>query len=158
MSPFDNPFGPDDPVRRALWEAHMRVDIDAFIAGDWDAVADDFDAATFMAMDAHFSSDPAAWTIGFPDLASYRATWLRMSVETLEKADRQRLRAALFAGARIKRIDFSGNDTAILHKVFDGRLPLKHGGEEAYAWQSVFTLRKLADTWKVTSFVGYMAP
>ena len=76
--------------------------------------------------------------------------------ETRQKADMQRLRRALFAGAKIRRIDFYADDTAILHKVFNGRLPLKGGGEEPYRWQSVFTLRKRDGLWKVVSFVGYM--
>ncbi|UYV37880.1 glycosyltransferase [Rhodobacteraceae bacterium D3-12] len=156
MSPFDNPFPPNDTDRHALWEAHMRVDIDAFIAADWDAVVDDFDTANFFAIDAGFSDDPADWTVGFPTLAAYRDTWLRSSAETREKADMQNLRHALFSGAKIKRIDFYPDHTAIMHKVFDGNLPLKDGTIEPYAWQSVFTLRKIAGSWKIISFVGYM--
>ena len=156
MRPFDNPFARADADRHALWEAHMRVDIDAFIAADWDAVARDFDAANFIAIDAGYSRDPADWRVGFANLAAYRDSWLRMSAETRQKADMQRLRRALFAGAKIRRIDFYADDTAILHKVFNGRLPLKGGGEEPYRWQSVFTLRKRDGLWKVVSFVGYM--
>lgn len=156
MGPFENPFARDDTDRHALWEAHMRVDIDAFIAADWEAVAADFDAENFIALDAGHSNDPAKWTVGFPNLATYRDTWLRMSAETREKADPSTVRAALFGGARIKRIDFFEEDTAIMHKVFDGQLPLKDGTSEPYAWQSVFTLRKRSGVWKVISFVGYM--
>ena len=156
MTPTENPFPPDDPERRAIWEAHMRLDIDAFIAGDWDAVAPDFDAERFIAIDARHSSDPADWTVGFPDLAAYRDTWLRMSARTRDRADPDRLREAMFAGARVKRIDFADDGTCILHKVFDGRTPLRNGGEEPYGWQSVFTLRKSGGRWKVCSFVGYL--
>lgn len=157
MGSFDNPFAPEDTERHAMWETHMRADIDAFIAADWDAVAGDFDAERFFAIDAGFSDDPTDWTVGFPNLATYRDTWLRMSAETRQKADKQKLRQALFDGAKIKRIDFYEGDTAILHKVFDGCLPLKNGSEEPYGWQSVFTLRKIGSAWKVTSFVGYMS-
>ena len=157
MNPFDNPFPKTDKERHALWEAHMRVDIDAFIAGDWDAVADDFDASSFCALHGNNSDNPADWTIGFPNLSAYRDTWLRMSDETKRKANPDLLRKALFSGARIQRLDFFDGDTAIIHKVFDGRLPLKDGGSEPYSWQSVFTLRKLDQKWKVVSFVGYMA-
>lgn len=156
MSPTQNPFSPDDRERHAIWEAHMRVDIDAFIAGDWDACAADFDAENFVALDAGSSSDPAGWTVGFPDLGAYRETWLAMSAETRAKADPGKLRDALFAGARIKRIAFGSPTAAVMHKVFDGRLPLRNGEEEPYAWQSVFTLRKIDGRWKVVSFVGYL--
>ena len=134
----------------------MRADIDAFIAGDWSAVAEDFDAQAFQAIDAGFSTDPADWTIGFPNLDAYRDRWLEMSADTRSKADPARLREAMFRGARIARIDFYDGGTAILHKVFDGATPLMDGSEEAYAWQSVFTLRRADAGWKIVSFVGYM--
>ncbi len=156
MRPCDNPFDPADAVRHALWERHMRVDIDAFITGDWSAVEDDFDAEVFYALDAGYSDDPANWTVGFPDLATYRDRWLEMSAQTRAQADPTRLRDAMFAGARIARIDFYGPDNAILHKVFDGRMPFRDGGEEPYGWQSVFTLKRRAEGWKIVSFIGYM--
>ncbi|NIZ11899.1 hypothetical protein [Phaeobacter sp. HF9A] len=156
MSPFDNPFPASDAQRRSLWEAHMRIDIDAFIAGDWDAVAPYFDAERFIALDAGGAQTPADWTIGFPDLAAYRTSWLEQSQQTLAKADPEQLRQALFSGAEIARIDFYGGDTAILHKVFDGKLPLRDGSHEPYSWQSVFTLRKSGGDWKIVSFVGYL--
>ncbi len=138
MTPTENPFDPADPLRHHLWERHIRADIDAFIAGDWDAVAVDFDEAAFQAIDAGFSPDPADWTIGFPTLAAYRDRWLEMSAETRATADPDRLRDAMFAGVRLAR-------------------PLKDGQEDPYAWQSVFTLRLREGAWKITSFVGYMA-
>ncbi|WP_299356486.1 hypothetical protein [uncultured Shimia sp.] len=156
MSYDDNPFSHEDPERHALWEAHMRNDIDAFLRSDWDAVAKDFDADTFMAIDAAFDSDPQKWTIGFPSLSSYRDTWLKMSAETLAKADPDKLRQAMFQGANIVRIDFFENETVLLHKRFDGQLPLRDGTQEPYGWQSVFTLRKICEQWKIVYFVGYM--
>ncbi|WP_370274335.1 hypothetical protein [Pseudooceanicola nitratireducens] len=157
MTPTENPFNPADPLRHHLWERHIRADIDAFIAGDWGAVAGDFDEAAFQAIDAGFSPDPADWTIGFPTLAAYRDRWLEMSAQTRATADPDRLRDAMFAGVRLARIDVYDGDMAILHKVFDGVTPLKDGQEDPYAWQSVFTLRLREGAWKITSFVGYMA-
>lgn len=158
MSPFDNPFDSDaDPVRHALWERHMRADIDAFLAGDWAAVEDDFDAARFIALDAGGSRDPLQWTVGFPNLPAYRDRWLEMSALTRERADPDKLRRAMFEGARIARIDFYAGGTALLHKVFDGALPLRDGTREHYSWQSVFTLvREEGGNWKIVSFVGYL--
>lgn len=153
---YPNPFPASDPLRHALWETHMRQDIEAFLRGDWEAVAGDFDEQSFVAIDAGRQADPAQWTIGFPSLAAYRDTWLRMSAETIAKADPEKLKAAMFAGARIARIDFYGPDTALLHKRFNGLLPLRDGGEEPYSWQSVFTLRNTAAGWKIVSFVGYL--
>ncbi len=134
----------------------MRNDIDAFLRGDWSAVANDFDAERFIALDAGGSADPRDWTVGFPNLDAYRASWLEQSLQTRAKADPERLRAALFSGARIARIEFSNGNTAILHKVFDGQLPLRDGTEEPYGWQSVFTLQKAGGSWKIVNFVGYL--
>jgi hypothetical protein len=156
MRPDQNPFPPEDAERHALWQAHMFNDIEAFLRADWDAVKDDFDAETFVAIDARFQSDPALWQVGFPDLDAYRRAWLHQAGVTAQKADPDRLREALFRGARIARIDFFEKGTAILHKVFDGQLPLRNGDTEAYAWQSVFTLRKRDGAWKIQSFVGYI--
>lgn len=59
MQSEKNPFPPDDTDRHALWETHMRNDIEAFLRADWKAVADNFDADNFVAIDAAFQSDPA---------------------------------------------------------------------------------------------------
>ena len=156
MTPDLNPFPAEDAERHALWQAHMFNDIEAFLRADWDAVKGDFDAETFMAIDARFQADPALWQIGFPDLDAYRRTWLHQAEVTRAKADPARVRDALFRGARISRIDFGEGGTALLHKVFDGALPLKDGSTETYGWQSVFTLRKRDGAWKIQSFVGYI--
>ena len=156
MTSFDNPFAPDDVDRHYLWDRHMRADIEAFLAGDWSAVAGDFDAENFFALDAGFFDDPANWRMGFPTLAAYRDRWLQMSALTRERADPEKLRHAMYAGAKIARIDFEGENAAILHKVFDGALPLRDGTLEPYGWQSVFTLRRRDGQWRIVSFVGYL--
>lgn len=155
--PAQNPFPATDALRHLLWERHIRTDIDAFIAGDWAQVADDFDADRFCALDARHRSDPAQWTVGFPDLAAYRDAWLEQSRITRDRADPARLRAALLSGARLARVERNG-DTLMMHKVFDGALPLRDDTVEPYGWQSLFTLRRTAGAWKIVSFVGYLPP
>ncbi len=156
--PAQNPFPTSDTLRHALWEQHIKVDIDAFIAGDWSRVADDFDDDRFFALDAKRHSDPARWQVGFPDLAAYRDQWLKQSAVTREKADPAKLRHALLSGAKLARVDQTGDDMLLMHKVFNGALPLRDGSLEPYGWQSLFTLRRSGTAWKIVSFVGYLPP
>ena len=156
MKPDQNPFSPEDTDRHQLWDAHIRNDIEAFLRSDWQAVAGDFDEAAFVALDAGRDPDPVKWQIGFPTLAHYRDVWLRQSEVTRDRADPEKLRDAMYAGVRLARIDFYPGGRALLHKQFDGHLPLKDGTTEPYGWQSLFTLRKGNDGWKIISFVGYL--
>lgn len=151
-----NPFPSTDPTRAAIWDMHIRDDIDAFIAGDWSAIEDTFVSDGFIALDANRSSTPGDWRIAFHSLDAYRDEWLRQSQDTLTKANPETLRTALFDGTSAQRIDFYQGDTAILHKRFDGVLPLRDGRSERFQWQSVFTLRQVDSVWKVVSFVGYL--
>ena len=42
MSVFINPFNPIDPDRYQIWDMLVQRDIEAFIANDWEQVANDF--------------------------------------------------------------------------------------------------------------------
>lgn len=157
-SPAENPYPASDALRHALWEQHIKTDIDAFIAGDWSRVAADFDAARFCALDAGRSADPADWTVGFPTLEAYKNTWLAQSKVTKERADPALLRDALLAGASLAKVTQTGPDALVMLKSFDGALPLKDGTFEPYGWQSLFTLRLVQQDWKIVSFIGYLPP
>ena len=61
-----NPFDEElDPERASLWEMLVARDNEAFAAGDWAPVADDFWGDRFEGVSAHGSSDPAAWTLAW---------------------------------------------------------------------------------------------
>lgn len=137
-------------------DRHIRADIESFLAQDWSQVAEDFDAARFIALNANGSNDPAAWTIAYPDLDAYRDDWLRQSRETIARADPALLRDALFAGAKLAQLRQTTPGVALMLKTFNGTLPLRDGGSEPYSWQSLFTLHLQGDAWKITSFVGYL--
>ena len=57
MSLYKNPF-PNDPDRHAIWEMLVERDIRAFVAQDWDMVADDFTSEGFMGIDGRSLSNP----------------------------------------------------------------------------------------------------
>lgn len=157
-NPAENPFPATDALRHALWEQHIKTDIDAFIAGDWSQVAADFDADRFCALDAGRSANPADWTVGFPTLEAYKNTWLAQSKVTRERADPAVLRDALLSGASLAKVTQTGLDALVMLKSFDGALPLKDGTSEPYGWQSLFTLRRVQQDWKIVSFIGYLPP
>ena len=72
-----NPFDATaDAERHAIWERLVRADCEAFVAGDWSMIERDFDAGGFEGIRCNGSADPARWELAFPDLASYRASWL----------------------------------------------------------------------------------
>lgn len=157
-NPAENPFPSSDTLRHALWEQHIKTDIDAFIAGDWSQVAADFDADRFCALDAGRSANPVDWTVGFPTLEAYKNTWLAQSKVTRERADPAVLRNALLSGASLAKVTQTGPDALVMLKSFDGALPLKDGTSEPYGWQSLFTLRRVQQDWKIVSFIGYLPP
>ena len=153
---FDrNPFPPGDPDRHALWEMLVRRDIDAFLAGDWSMVKDDFIAESFFGMHAHFLSDADAWRLQFPTLDSYRDEWQRQSRETAASEFAEPLREALFRITNMRDIDVFG-DRAVLHKKFNGSIARPGGAAERLNWQTLYFCRRVDGRWKIAGFVGYM--
>jgi hypothetical protein len=156
MMDFDrNPFPPGDPDRHALWEMLVRRDIDAFLAGDWPMVEDDFIAESFFGMHAHFLSDADAWRLQFPTLDSYRDEWQRQSRETAASEFAEPLRDALFRITNMRDIDVFG-DRAVLHKKFNGSIARPGGAAERLNWQTLYFCRRVDGRWKIAGFVGYM--
>ena len=82
MTYDENPFPEADGDRHAIWEMLMRRDFEAFLAQGWAMVEDDFIAEGFFGLHAHGRSNPDSWKLGFPNLAAYRAEWLRQAAET----------------------------------------------------------------------------
>lgn len=153
---FDkNPFPEGDADRHELWEMLVRRDIDAFLAQDWSMVEDDFVAASFFGMHAHFLNDADAWRLQFPRLEVYRDEWLRQARETAAAEFAEPLRPALFRITNMRDIDVDG-DRAVLHKKFNGSIAKPGGAVERLNWQTLYFCSKIDGRWRITGFVGYM--
>lgn len=153
---FDkNPFPEGDADRHELWEMLVRRDIDAFLAQDWSMVEDDFVAASFFGMHAHFLNDADAWRLQFPRLEVYRDEWLRQARETAATEFAEPLRPALFRITNMRDIDVDG-DRAVLHKKFNGSIAKPGGAVERLNWQTLYFCSKIDGRWRITGFVGYM--
>jgi len=152
INPFDH--GSD---RHTLWEMLVRRDIDAFLAVDWAAVEADFAAEAFFAVDARFQGNPDQWTLGFPDLDSYRDCWLAQAREFAATEWAEDVRAALFDATDLTRIEVRG-EVALLHKKFDGSLKRADGGVVPLRWITLYHCRKTGGRWRITGFTGFLPP
>lgn len=156
-SPRRNPFDQArDPERAALWEMLVARDNEAFVAEDWGPVADDFWEERFEGISANGSSDPAAWTLGYPTLDAYRRDWLRMAAEFLRTplADGDHL-GLLYAMTSLDRFEFDG-DRLLVWKRFRAEAPLEGGADLSIAMQSIFRLHRDGGRWRIVGFVGYL--
>lgn len=160
-----NPFAGADPDRAAIWDMLVYRDIGAYLAVDWEAVADDFLSDEFFGIDAGKSRNADRWKPLFSSLDAYRDVWLAQARETRENADPDRVRAALFALTTLTQIDIDGG-FAIAHKKFDGRVPNRDGRAERLQWQTHYYCKKVpgkkvpgkkaAAAWKIRGFTGYL--
>lgn len=155
-----NPFAGADPDRAAIWDMLVYRDIDAYLAVDWEAVADDFLSDEFFGIDAGKSRNADRWKPLFSSLDAYRDVWLAQARETREKADPDAVRAALFALTTLTQIDIDGG-FALAHKKFDGRVPNRDGRTERLQWQTHYYCKKVpgkkaAAAWKIRGFTGYL--
>lgn len=156
MTDYDAPpFDASDQDRLEIWRMLVERDTDAFLRGDWNAIADDFAATEFFGLDARHRADPREWQFNFPSLAAYRAEWLRQAAESARTADPARARAAAFAATSLRDIEIRG-DVALARKQFDGALPHRDGGSTRLHWQTLYVCRRLEGRWKIASFVGYL--
>lgn len=155
MSIYHNPFPPDDPDRRALWEMLVARDIEAFVRQDWGMVADDFIEQGFMGVDGRGQGNPDGWRLSFPTLAHYRDSWLRDAREMAGRVQIDALRQAVYAATSLLDIEISG-DAALLHKKFDGEIITDSGERVRMLWQTLYQCRKVNGVWKIAGFVGYL--
>lgn len=157
MNPFD---ATTDAERHAIWERLVRADNEAFIAGDWSMIETDFDTECFEGIRCANSSNPDHWQIAFPDLESYRVSWLGASRQFLAKrfAAGVTAREAIFARTHMNEIHIVG-DRALCHKKFHGVIPLADSSVLGDARQSLFRLHRRADSpwgWKIVGFLGQL--
>lgn len=157
--PFENPFPPAEVDRHAIWQMLVPRDIDAFVAADWGAVADDFIEANFTGVSGNFQPQPDGYTLAFPTLAAYRTEWLRQAAEfgaaQAAGAFAGDPRAGIYAATRLEQIEITG-DAALVRKKFDGRLAKSDGSFDRLNWQTLYICRKDGGRWKIAGFVGYL--
>lgn len=157
--PFSNPFPASDTDRTAIWDMLVPRDIDAFIAADWSAVAEDFIAENFTGVSGHFQDDPNKFDLAYPTLDAYRADWLKQAQEFGVGHDAGVYagdpRTGIFNATRLEEIEITG-DTALVRKKFDGHLARTDGPDERMNWQTLYWCRRQNGRWKIAGFVGYL--
>lgn len=156
MTAYDrNPFAGADPDRAAIWDMLVYRDIDAYLAVDWEAVADDFLSDEFFGIDAGKSRNADRWKPLFSSLDAYRDVWIAQARKTRENADPDTVRAALFALTTLTQIDIDGA-FALAHKKFDGGVQNRDGRTERLQWQTHYYCKKAPAAWKICGFTGYL--
>ena len=149
-----NPF-PENSDRWEIWNMLVDRDIKAFIAADWDMVADDFIEENFMGINGDKQANPDGWTLGFPDLASYREEWLRQAREFQKMEWAEDIEAAFFRTTHMRDIEIAG-DSALVHKKFIGSITKSDGDKVPTEWQTLYRCRKINGNWKIAGFLGYI--
>ncbi|MBL4785354.1 MAG: hypothetical protein JKY49_07985 [Cohaesibacteraceae bacterium] len=156
MSNYDiNPFPSTDNDRYAIWEMLVLRDIDAFLQQDWSMVADDFIEAEFIGIHGQNTDNPDHWTLGYPDLGSYKAEWLRQAEAFAGEKFNDDPREAIHYATLLRDIEISGY-RALVHKKFDGHITKADGTKDILNWQTVYYCKKLNGRWKITGFTGYL--
>src|SRR4051794_26518042 len=152
-----NPFNPQtDPARHEIWQRLVAADCEAFATGDWSMIEDDFDAEVFEGVRCSGSTNPDDWKIVFPDLASYRESWLAAATEFHERkfATVSHLEA-LLTRTHLDEIDIHG-DRALAHKKFYGKVLNADGSVLADRRRTLFRLHRGPDGWKIVGFFGQL--
>jgi hypothetical protein len=153
MNPFDRGTDPD---RHTIWQRLVAVDCEAFALGDWSMIEDDFDAEVFEGVRCFQSGNPDDWRIVFPDLASYRESWLAASAQfRARKFAKLSHLDALLARTHLDEIDIAG-DRALAHKKFFGDVELADGSLLADRRQTLFRLHRRGGLWKIVGFFGQL--
>ena len=150
-----NPFPTSDKDRYAIWEMLVDRDIKAFIGQDWSMVANDFVEENFMGIDAGRLGNPDGWRLSYPDLADYKAEWLRQAKLFSETEWAEGPTEALFRNTVLRDIDIN-DDSALVHKKFFGGITMKDGTFAPTEWQTLYRCRKVDGQWKIVGFTGYM--
>ena len=150
-----NPFSGSDVDRAEIWDMLVLRDINAFVAADWSQVADDFDVAAFFGVDGGKVANPDEWTLGFPDLDTYRNEWLRQAEDFAATAFAEDARAAIFNATDLSAIEIKGA-RAIAHKKFDGTIKKADGSTDRLLWQTLYFCVRKEGRWKISGFAGYL--
>ena len=155
MSQFINPFNKQDLDRYSIWEMLIKRDIEAFIKNDWEAIAGDFIEEGFMGIDAQSSDNPDSWKVAFPNLKLYQQFWLDESATFSGTDWEDDPQQKLYEATTLRDIDIA-EDSALVHKKFNGAIRKKDGRTELLNWQTLYRCRKVKGEWKITGFTGFL--
>jgi hypothetical protein len=156
MTEPTNPYSEAHAEQRYIWQRLIIADSEAFAAGDWEPIADDFDAERFEGLRAMNSFHPMDWQIVFPNLQSYREHWLNCSGEfRARKFIGCTPLEALYHRCSISRIVVN-DDRALAIKKFAGRLQCEDGTGIAGDRQTVYRLHRIENRWKIVGFLGFL--
>lgn len=122
-------------------------DIAAYVAQDWDAVADDFDADAFV---GYVRRGDVPMSIAFSELDQYRDDWLGGAAELLKGTTPEALSADLHGASKIADVAVSGK-WALVRKEFDG-----HAGADRtrLEWTTYYHCRKDPGRWRIVGFTA----
>ena len=151
----ENPFPPNDPDRRYLWDMLVTRDIKAFVSQDWDMVKNDFVSEGFMGIDAGKQHDVDKWELKYPNLEAYKKEWLSQAKDFSEMELIDDKEDAFHRITELRDIEIR-EDVALLHKKFSGPFNIKDGAEIPTDWRTLYRCRKVDGTWKIIGFTGYM--
>ena len=157
-----NPFHAiTDRERYVIWERLVRVDSEAFVAGDWSMIEGDFDRDHFEGLRCGNSADPKNWHVAFADVDAYRDSWLDASRQFRAKkfANGVTHRQAIFARTHLTQIELAGG-RALCHKQFHGEVKLADGSSlGGGSRQTLFRLHRQKDSswgWRIVGFLGQL--
>jgi enamine deaminase RidA (YjgF/YER057c/UK114 family) len=153
--PDTNPFPPADEARHAIWEMLVRRDIEAFVAGDWEAHFKDFAPDIFFGIDARFSDNPDSWRVTYADIARYREAWLSGAQDLKGRISDEDLRRSIFGLTTLRDIEIMG-EFALARKKFDGGIRLNDGSSVTLRWQTQYFCRRVDGRWRIAGFLGYL--
>jgi hypothetical protein len=149
MNPFDRERDPD---RHEIWVRLVTADCEAFASGDWTRIEPDFDDKTFEGVCCFHSMNPGDWKVVFPDLASYRDSWLAASTEFRAKKFAKLSHVeALLARTHLDEIDVRG-DRALAHKKSYGEVLLADGSILADRRQTLYRMHRQGARWRIVGF------
>lgn len=153
MNPFDCR---SDPDRYEIWQRLVEADCEAFASGNWAMIEPDFDAESFEGIRCSHSVNPDNWQVVFPDLLSYRDSWLAAAKEFRDQkfATVTHLEALLLR-THLNKIDIHG-DRALAHKKFVGEVQFEDGSVLDDRRQTLFRLHRRGGQWKIVGFLGQL--
>lgn len=152
---IENPFLNKDKEHAKIWEMLLKRDIQAFKDCNWEHIQNDFLEDRFFGINAKFTNDPTQWSLTFPTLRQYKACWLKQAHESARKEYYEPLNYSLHKVSYLDKIEIQENKAAVWKK-FNGTIKLKDGTEEKLDWQTIYICEKSENSWKITSFVGYL--
>ena len=150
----DNPY-PINSEEFLIWEVLIKNDFEGFLNCSWEMVADDYIEDGFFGIDFGKSELPSQWKLEFPSLDMYTKKWLADSNDFQNNNFSADPRSNLYESCSLVNIQIT-DTSALVHKLFNGNIPIQGGTLLSLNWLSLFLLRKHYGKWRIAGFCGYM--